>query len=1035
MKIFISYKKEDSSKAFLFFHAIESNGYNGWMYEKHCFGGVWHRKQVEEAIMTHEAFIIIMTKNSIASDEVTFEIQIALRENKPIFPIYYDLDWEVFLRIKTDWRKALEQRTGICAAIDPDKAIKDLITGLKNEGISGNSDIEQESVETRERIVPVKYTGSLDHFINRTEELKSINDFVNDEITRMIMLTGPGGYGKSALVEKFLFEITDQYSIKNTSYKHGIDSIIWLNLSEEESRSVEALFNLLVKTFPKHKANDFIKGWQGEASLSRKLEFLFGRLLSRDRRLIIFDNFESILENTKISKQYNDIEKFIESFLNTDHVSILVITSRKSLSLDHVTEGKHGGIRKKEIPLDYGLPEHEAINLIMKLDTEGLCLTKETNRKVLIDIVNRLNCAPRALEILIGILKTDDKNIEEFYLEEEFYDLIANPAKELINSLPLDQKQVLEVISILNRPVSKVTIQWFFPNQEIRCLLASLVKCYAIKKNISKHYFVHSIFQSIVYKQIPIKGVFSKIQLHSKAADWYASQRLDQEKWLGFDDVQTHINEIQHRILAEEYDKACEVLNLIDREYLAVWNYYNLIIQLRTDMMGKISDERLNELNMGNLGCAYLETGRAFEAKELYLKSLEISRELNNVFDECRWLGNIAVAEDILGNKEIAGKLMEEALQIAENTNNYLHIGRWRGKLANMKLSRNILSIQETILELEKALETTRNIEIRDKRFEYYWLRDLHFYHNYLGNNKIAAAFLDEAIEVLGSMGDFKNQAEYLSKSFYLKSTFNEPIKVIESLEKAFELKLRIGRQEEAYNVGKELADLYLKYGITDKALEKYRQMLDFTIEVGNNEQELSHLEKLGITHYLRNDFTEAVFYYQKYIEKSKELNKTTQNYNHMTFNLGDTYLQLLEFDKATEYLTSCLKNCSLEVGFIANFELALIHLRHVRNDKSEECYNECFKYYLQLEENNELRNQIKSIYSVVLMLRGKEKESLEILQEIFNDINIDIYTLEMALHDSGIVKKVLPEAKNLNKISELINEKILKLSEEKLLI
>jgi tetratricopeptide (TPR) repeat protein len=448
-------------------------------------------------------------------------------------------------------------------------------------------------------------------------------------------------------------------------------------------------------------------------------------------------------------------------------------------------------------------------------------------------------------------------------------------------------------------------------------------------------------------------------------------------------------------------------------------------------MMGKIKDERLNELNIGNLGCAYLETNRTKEAGEYYIQALEISRKIKNNIDECRWLGNLAVTEHILGNNEKAVNMMEKAYRIAIKTNNYLHVGRWRGKLANMKRGLNMLSIEDTILELEGALQTTRREDVLDRRFESYWLHDLSFYYSKLKNFERAMEYLNGAVNVVGLMGDLKTKAEYLIELFNVQSKFHEPLDVIVSIEEAFNLKLRSGRQEEAYKLGKHLANFYLSHGITGKALEKYKQILEFSIEVGNHSEELFYWWQIGLSHYLNHEFEEAIIAYSMHIERAKELGLPLKEYNYNIFNLGDTYLQLLDFDKAVEYLNLALEHGDAFIHFMANFELALISLKMNRHEEGEQRFRQCFEAYIKLDESEDVTNQIRSILSVILILRKKEKEALKKLQEMFNDSDLTVYELKMALHDTGITKKVLPDQKGLDVLEEQINDKLKSMSKE----
>lgn len=1025
--IFISYQNKDTPRSHLFSNALKAKGYKAWIYESHCHVGKHHHEQVEVEIKKCSAFVFIMSANSILSPEVTNELHIAYKEKIPIFPIYFNHSWNDFLKIKTDWEPILKTRTGISGS-DPDKAINSLLEGLAKEEIYGSNDISDDTQELRDRIVPVAFSGSLDHFINRTSELESLKNCIDDDNTRFILLTGPGGYGKSALIEKLICELTNHYCVEDSVFESEIDSIVWVDFRAEEARTIDAIFNLVNKTFPKTKSDDFHNGWNSEPNFSNKLDFLFGRLLSRDRRLIILDNFESILDNTKISEKYNDIEKFINSFLNIDHTSIIIATSRRSLTLSPEIEGKHG-LRKKEIIMDYGLPTEEAIDLIIDLDSDGQCHIEETGRDTLNHVVKQLNCVPRTLETLIGVLKNDERDISEFYKEGEFDNLIANPAKELINILKKEQKQIIEVLSIFNKSVKKEAIEFFYPDLNVNRLLVSLKRCFAVKMNENRQYYLHSIIQRIVVNQIGENDNHSKSELHKKAADWYATQHLDESKWLGYDDVQSVIDEVRHRIQAEEYDKACEVLNLIDREHLAVWNYYNLIVEIRNELEGKITDDRLKELNIGNIGCAFLETGKIKEAKKCYEKAIEISRAIKNQEGECRWLGNLAVAESSLNNSEQAEHMMDKAYQLAIKINDLLHVGRWQGKLANMKRSSDKLSVEDTIIELESALKITRMEDIKDVRFESYWLQSLYGYNLYLGNEEIAANYLNQAIEAVSSIGDLKTKAEFLLESFNINSKIFSPLQAVKSVESAFQLKLKAGRQEEAYNLAAQLAKFYLRHGVAEKAKEKYKEIIEFSKEVGNKSKELENLFQLGLSFSLNREYKDSISTFKKYKEKAIEWDKPDEI--HMVdYNIGDAYLQLLDFEKSLEYLKLSTGHGDY-LDFIAHYELAMICLNNENNKEADKHFNQCFKSYLKLDETTGVSPQFNFIYAIILVLRKKFKEAKEKVESIFRDKDITIYEVKNAIIDINLVKTIFPDNKEILTLEDMINKNLQTLIEK----
>jgi hypothetical protein len=113
----------------------------------------------------------------------------------------------------------------------------------------------------------------------------------------------------------------------------------------------------------------------------------------------------------------------------------------------------------------------------------------------------------------------------------------------------------------------------------------------------------------------------------------------------------------------------------------------------------------------------------------------------------------------------------------------------------------------------------------------------------------------------------------------------------------------------------------------------------------------------------------------------------------------------------------------------MANFELALISLRNENVLQSDEHFNLCFKSYLKMDETKSLTHQINSIYAHILMLRNKPSEAVEKLTTIFEDVNLTVYTLRMALEDTELIKKIIPDVIGIDILEKMIRQKIQEIS------
>jgi hypothetical protein len=144
--------------------------------------------------------------------------------------------------------------------------------------------------------------------------------------------------------------------------------------------------------------------------------------------------------------------------------------------------------------------------------------------------------------------------------------------------------------------VSSTAIRHVFPSLPIDDILDGLVRNYVVSYN-SEEFSLHALDQQYIYHCIhDTEGDYSKIKLHNKAAGYFRKIRKAVDEWKSYVDIESQIHEIHHLIKSRNFDSACEILNAIDREYLAVWDYYPLIISIREQLLGILLIENWKSL-------------------------------------------------------------------------------------------------------------------------------------------------------------------------------------------------------------------------------------------------------------------------------------------------------------------------------------------------------------------------------------------------------------------------------------------------------
>ena len=89
--IFISYSHKDTEYAHGLANNLQKTGLKIWIDERLDYGSQWPQ-EIQKQLDACDAFIIIMTPRSFASEWVQSELQRAKRKLKPIFPLLLEGD-------------------------------------------------------------------------------------------------------------------------------------------------------------------------------------------------------------------------------------------------------------------------------------------------------------------------------------------------------------------------------------------------------------------------------------------------------------------------------------------------------------------------------------------------------------------------------------------------------------------------------------------------------------------------------------------------------------------------------------------------------------------------------------------------------------------------------------------------------------------------------------------------------------------------------------------------------------------------------
>lgn len=274
--VFISYNSADVRVAEAVCHYIEERRLRCFIAPRDINSSDW-AGSITSAIENSKAYVIIVSENSIVSNEVAKEITLATRVSNYIFPFRIDnseLNGRMTYHLSAfHWIDAvtppLEKRLNELA----DRVVAALqgqVSNLEKGNLSGSWN------KSAWRLLG-QAVRPRSEFIGRNTELREIHDLFSSG-SSAVFLTGMGGIGKSEIAKAYAHSHQDLYTtVVFASYETDLLHLI----ADDQVISVENLQQAPTT------------GGQGEtieAYFARKMKVL--RSIVNEHTLLIIDNFD-----------------------------------------------------------------------------------------------------------------------------------------------------------------------------------------------------------------------------------------------------------------------------------------------------------------------------------------------------------------------------------------------------------------------------------------------------------------------------------------------------------------------------------------------------------------------------------------------------------------------------------------------------------------------------------------------------------------------------------------------------------------------
>jgi len=685
----------------------------------------------------------------------------------------------------------------------------------------------QRREKERLRVVGQPPLDVADYFKDRQQDLQKLGQLLSEPTTRMVSIIGHGGMGKTALACKVLQDL-ERHRWPYTEDELPVDGIVYLS-TRTAGISLERLFLDCAKLLGGEEQKRLNAVWtnpqlETEEKVARLLEALRdGRAdadtVRRHPYVILLDNLEDLLNDQgKITD--DDLRLFFERALMSSQGAQLMVTSRVALAF------RREVMRfDRQVKLLEGLPTEDGVALLRELDPNGDYGLRDAPEGQLAEAVEMAHGVPRALEVLAGILANDpfatlDEVVDTFYEQE---DVVQALIEENHQRLDRDARRVIEALAVFRKPVPPLAVDYllepFVPGLDVPSIVQRLTRTNIVSVDrAAKTVTLHPIDQDYAYSQLPeeveTEAKYTRQALERRAADYYLQLRTPEETWESIEDLEPQLNEFEHRVRAGDYDEACQLLGLIDYDYLHLWGYYARLVKMRRELLTRVTASLLRVANLGSLGRVYHQLGKLNLAIDSYEQLLSIAREIGDRRIESVWLGYLGFTYHVMGQVEKAIGIQEKALAIAREIDNRAQEGRHLGDLG---LSYHSLGKFEQAAELcRHALVVAR--ETDDPRFQGTCLSRLGLIYRDLGQTDQAIRFYEKALVITRKINERRAEG------------------------------VRLGR----------LADAYYSLGKTESAIGFYKQALMIACEIGHQWGKSYQLLGIGKALMVIGKFSEA---------------------------------------------------------------------------------------------------------------------------------------------------------------------------------
>jgi tetratricopeptide (TPR) repeat protein len=797
-------------------------------------------------------------------------------------------------------------------------------------------------------------------FIGRRVALRKWQRAFRAGETQVLLLTGAGGMGKTALAGKLVKSLKDDgyeiFGFSARSEHNWRDTLLKMEMALSKER---------VDTYTKIQQSQTDPAIRADALLKLLLD-QFGRKVA-----LFFDNLESVQDETTRALTDPELQLWIDAALRLMHLKDksdetfgvrVVLTSRWALPewseplyplAKPVYRDFLAVAQQQKLPRTFFREYNHLRNAYEVLGGNYRAL------EFFAAAFQNLN-ATEEQEFLIALQKAEEE-IQTDMLLEKVFGYRTSAEQELLSCMTAYRVPV--ALDGVKAIVPKVLSN---PNEALDALLSvSLLERYENSQWQTEEFLVSPLVSDWLHK----KGGAGESQELLQCAARYLQRLLENERRSFDQAIITHaalvsagINEEAYRItlnwIVEPMSRAGLYQVLLDTWlppvckstkpktlfgglytvgtlYLHIAQYDKALEYLKMSLAiaQEIGNRSGEGKTLSNISQIFSVQGDNNTALEYLKRSLAIQQEIGDKSGEGTTLSNISQIFSLQGDNDTALKYLKMSLAIQQKIGDKLGEGTTLNNISQIFKARGIY---DTALEyLKRSLAIAQ--EIGDKSGEGTTLNNLSEIYFTRGDYERGQEYLKKSLTIRQEIGDKSGEGKTLHNISYILKAQGDYERALEYLIRSLAIQKEIGDQSGLAKALDTIGQIYYAQNEYENALKYFKESLSIVQEIGYKSAEGMALNNISQIYSVRGDNAKALEYLKRSLDISQEIGDKSGEGTTL-HNIGQLYYAQGEHENALKYFNRSLA-IHQEIGDREGLCITMFNMGHIywqTNDQSK---------------------------------------------------------------------------------------------------